>query len=205
MKKKVVILGAGIASLSAASFLSQKGYHVTILEKNPTIGGRARQFSVDGFTFDMGPSWYWMPEVFENFYQKFGHTSSDFYTLKRLDPSYNVFWPDHSKTEVPATMLEIENWFESLEKGSAIKLQKFLKEAKYKYEVGMNDLVFKPSLSAFEFADMRILKGLFNLHLTQSFSAYIRTYFSHPKIISLLEFPVLFLGAMPKDTRRFIP
>ncbi len=200
MKKKVVILGAGIASLSAASFLSQKGYHVTILEKNPTIGGRARQFSVDGFTFDMGPSWYWMPEVFENFYQKFGHTSSDFYSLKRLDPSYNVFWPDHSKTEVPATMLEIENWFESLEKGSAIKLQKFLKEAKYKYEVGMNDLVFKPSLSAFEFADMRILKGLFNLHLTQSFSAYIRTYFSHPKIISLLEFPVLFLGAMPKDT-----
>lgn len=200
MKKKVVILGAGIASLSAASFLSKKGYQVTILEKNPTIGGRARQFSVDGFTFDMGPSWYWMPEVFENFYQKFGHTSSDFYTLKRLDPSYNVFWPDHSKTEVPATMLEIENWFESLEKGSAVKLQKFLKEAKYKYEVGMNDLVFKPSLSAFEFADMRILKGLFSLHLTQSFSAYIRTYFSHPKIISLLEFPVLFLGAMPKDT-----
>lgn len=200
MKKKVVILGAGIASLSAASFLSQKGYQVTILEKNPTIGGRARQFSVDGFTFDMGPSWYWMPEVFENFYQKFGHTASDFYTLKRLDPSYNVFWPDHSKTEVPATMLEIENWFESLEKGSAVKLQKFLKEAKYKYEVGMNDLVFKPSLSAFEFADMRILKGLFSLHLTQSFSAYIRTYFSHPKIISLLEFPVLFLGAMPKDT-----
>jgi phytoene desaturase len=200
MKKKVVILGAGIASLSAASFLSQKGYQVTILEKNPTIGGRARQFSIDGFTFDMGPSWYWMPEVFENFYQKFGHTASDFYTLKRLDPSYNVFWPDHSKTEVPATMLEIEIWFESLEKGSAVKLQKFLKEAKYKYEVGMNDLVFKPSLSAFEFADMRILKGLFSLHLTQSFSAYIRTYFSHPKIISLLEFPVLFLGAMPKDT-----
>lgn len=200
MKNKVVILGAGISSLSAASFLAQKGYKVTILEKNTTIGGRARQFKAEGFTFDMGPSWYWMPDVFENFYRKFGYTTSDFYELKRLDPSYNVFWPDHSKSEIPAKMDEIENWFESLEPGSAIKLRQFLKEAKYKYEVGMDDLVFKPSLSLLEFADMRILKGLFSLHLTQSFAKYIRKYFSHPKIISLLEFPVLFLGAMPKDT-----
>ena len=200
MSKKIVILGAGIASLSAASFLAKKGYGVTILEKNSSIGGRARQFSAEGFTFDMGPSWYWMPDVFENFYQKFGYTTSDFYDLKRLDPSYSVYWPDHSKSEIPAGMTEIEHWFETLEPGSALKLKKFLKDAKYKYDVGMNDLVFKPSLGALEFADMRILKGLFNLHLTQSFSSYIRKYFTHPKIISLLEFPVLFLGAMPKDT-----
>ena len=199
-EKKVTIIGAGISSLSAASFLGKAGYDVTILEKNETIGGRGRQFKADGFVFDMGPSWYWMPEVFENFYQKFGYTTSDFYELKRLDPSYNVFWKDGTKTPIPASIDRLYDWFESQEKGSAPKLKKFLADAKYKYEVGMNDLVFQPSLKYTEFADMRILKGLFKLQLLSSFSKYIRKYFKNEKILSLLEFPILFLGAMPKDT-----
>ena len=200
MAKKITFLGAGISSLSSACFLAKEGYDVTILEKNATIGGRGRQFSENGFSFDMGPSWYWMPDVFERFYQQFNHTSSDFYELTRLDPSYRVYWSDQSYTDVPANMKEIENWFESLEPGSSKKLQLFLIDAKYKYEVGMQDLVHKPSLSIFEFADKRILKGLMNMHLFSSFSKYIRKYFKHPKILSLLEFPVLFLGAMPNET-----
>lgn len=200
MSKKVTILGAGISSLSTAAFLGKAGYDVTILEKNSHIGGRARQFESDGFTFDMGPSWYWMPDVFERFYNQFGHTASDFYELKRLDPSYRVYWPDHSHTDVPASMNELEDWFESMEPGSAIQLRKFLKDAAYKYQVGMQDLVYKPSLSLLEFADRRVLGGLLNMHLLSSFSTYIRKYFKHPKILSLLEFPVLFLGAMPNET-----
>ncbi len=198
--KKVTILGAGISGLSASAFLAKEGFDVTILEKNPTIGGRARQFQKDGFVFDMGPSWYWMPDVFERFYNQFGYTTSDFYELKRLDPSYRVYWQDHSYTDVPANMNEMEAWFESMESGSSLKLREFLKDAKYKYEVGMQGLVFKPSLSLMEFADSRVLKGLLNMHLLSSFSKYIRKYFKHPKILSLLEFPVLFLGAMPNET-----
>jgi len=102
MSKKVTIIGSGISSLSAAAFLGKEGYDVTILEKNETIGGRARQFEQNGFTFDMGPSWYWMPDVFEQFYNKFGYTTSDFYELKRLDPSYTVFWEDKTETPIPA-------------------------------------------------------------------------------------------------------
>jgi phytoene desaturase len=198
--KKITIIGSGISSLSAAAFLGKAGYEVTILEKNDTIGGRARQYEHDGFTFDMGPSWYWMPDVFEQFYNKFGYTTDDFYTLKRLDPSYQVVWQDGTKSAIPADEKELHDWFESLEKGSSKNLTKFLEEAAYKYEVGMTDLVFKPSLKVTEFADMRILKGLLKLHLLSSFTTYIKKYFSHPKIISLLEFPILFLGAMPKDT-----
>ena len=200
MKKKVTVLGAGISSLSAASFLAKNNFDVTILEKNATIGGRARQFKKQGFVFDMGPSWYWMPDVFERFYNEFGYTTSDFYELKRLDPSYRVYWPDKSYTDVPASMEELEQWFESLEPGSAKSLRKFLADAKYKYDVGINDLVHKPSLSILEFADRRVLSGLFSMHLLSSFSSYIRKYFKHPKILSLLEFPVLFLGAMPNET-----
>ena len=198
--KKITVIGSGVAGLSAASFLAKEGHSVTLLEKNNTIGGRARQFEDSGFVFDMGPSWYWMPDVFERFYQQFGHTTSDFYELKRLDPSYRIFWQDNSRDDVPADLKQFYAWFEKLEPGSSKKLDKFLKDAAYKYEVGINDLVHKPSLSIFEFADFRIAKGAFKMHLFSSFSKYIRKYFSHPKIIELLEFPILFLGAMPKDT-----
>jgi phytoene desaturase len=200
MSKKVAIIGSGISSLATSSFLAREGYDVTIYEKNATIGGRARQFHVNDFVFDMGPSWYWMPDVFERFYNEFGYKTSDFYELKRLDPSYRVYWNDSSYTNVPSNMEALNAWFEELEPGSSKQLAKFLEEAKYKYEVGMQELVFKPSRSLLEFADMRILKGLFNMHLLSSFSGYIRKYFKHPKILSLLEFPVLFLGAMPSET-----
>ena len=200
MPKKVVIIGSGISSLSASCFLGREGYDVTIIEKNDTIGGRARKFQVDGFTFDMGPSWYWMPEVFENFYKQFGHTSSDFYKLKRLDPSYRVFWNDDTYTDVPSNLEELKNWFERNEKGSSDKLVQFLKDAEIKYKVGMEELVFKPSLSLFEFANSKVFKGLVSMNLFSSFGKFIRSYFKNEKIIALLEFPVLFLGAMPNET-----
>jgi len=200
MQHKIVVIGSGVAGLSAASFLAKAGHKVTLLEKNDTIGGRARQFEVDGFVFDMGPSWYWMPDVFERYYNQFGYSTKDLYELVRLDPSYRVYWKDQTHNDIPANLESFKAWFESLEPGSSVKLDKFLKEAAYKYEVGINDLVHKPSLSITEFADARIATGVFKMHLFSSFSKYIRKYFKHPKIIELLEFPVLFLGAMPKDT-----
>ena len=200
MPLKVIIIGSGISSLSAASFIAKEGHDVTILEKNNEIGGRARKFSKEGFTFDMGPSWYWMPDVFEKFYKKFNHTTSDFYDLKRLDPSYRVYWNDDTHTDVPADMKALEHWFESNEKGSALKLRAFLKDAQIKYQVGMEDLVYRPSMSLLEFANKRVLKGLFSMNLFSSFGKCIRGYFSNEKIIGLLEFPVLFLGAMPNET-----
>ena len=200
MSKKVAILGAGISSLSAGAFLAKAGYKVTIFEKNESIGGRARKFEHDGFVFDMGPSWYWMPDVFDRFFESFGKKASDYYQLVRLDPSYRIYWEDQSFTDVPAKLEDLYLWFESLEKGSAEHLKKFLAEAEYKYQVGMNDLVHRPSLKLSEFIDLRILKGLFSMHLLTDFSSYIRKYFKHPKILSLLEFPVLFLGAMPAET-----
>lgn len=199
-KKKITVIGSGVAGLSAASYLAKAGHEVTLIEKNNSLGGRARKFEIEGFVFDMGPSWYWMPDVFEQFYNAFGFTTKDFYQLERLDPSYRVFWKDDSQDDVPANIDDFYAWFEKLEPGSTKKLDKFLAEAAYKYEVGMNDLVHKPSLKITEFADMRIVKGTLKLHLFSSFSKYIKTYFSHPKIIELLEFPILFLGAMPKDT-----
>ena len=200
MSKKVIVIGSGFAGLSAACFLAKDGYDVTILEKNDCAGGRARKFEVDGFTFDMGPSWYWMPEVFDNFFAQFGKKVSDYYDLKRLDPSYSVFFEGDEVMQVPAKMEDLMAMFETYEKGSGEKLKQFLAEAKYKYEVGMNEFVFKPSHSIMEFADVRVLKSLFRLQMFSSVATHIRKLFKNEKLIQLLEFPVLFLGATPQNT-----
>ncbi len=200
-RKRIIVIGSGISSLTCASHLAKAGHSVTILEKNDSIGGRARKFRTEtGFTFDMGPSWYWMPEVFEKFYQQFGYTSSDFYELKRLDPSYQVVWEDGTSDEIPADKKELKAWFEKHEKGAGDKLDAYLKDAAFKYDAGMNDLVYKPSLSIFEFAKKKVIFGVFKMHLFSSFAKFIRKYFSHPKILKLLEFPILFLGATPANT-----
>ncbi len=199
-KKKAVVIGAGVAGLSAASYLAKAGFEVTVLEKNHQAGGRARQFKAEGFTYDMGPSWYWMPDVFEKYYQDFGHTTADFYELLRLDPSYRVISKSGEAIDIPANMLELESLFERFEPGAGLRLRAFLKEAAYKYEVGMADLVYKPSLSLLEFADLRVLKGLLKMDVLGNMRKHIHSLFSHPFLQELLEFPVLFLGALPQNT-----
>ncbi len=195
----IAVIGSGFSGLTCSIALAAEGHQVSVYEKNETIGGRARVFEKSGFKFDMGPSWYWMPDVFESFFRKYGFEQKNLYKLERLDPSYRVFF-EHEQVDIPADYQELEDLFESIEKGSAIQLRKFLKEAKVKYQVGMEDLVFKPGKSVFEYFDFRVLKGVFSLHLFTSISEYIRSHFTDPKLIQLLEFPVLFLGAMPKDT-----
>jgi phytoene desaturase len=200
MSKKVIVIGSGFAGLAAACSLAADGFKVTVLEKNAVPGGRARKFTQDGFMFDMGPSWYWMPDVFEQFFARFGKKVSDYYQLTRLDPSYRVWFGEHDKMDVPANMEALEAMFEHYEPGSTPQLRKFLKEAGYKYQVGMNDFVRKPSLSILEFADWRIVKSMFRLQMFTSMTKHVQKLFKHEKLIKLLEFPVLFLGAKPQNT-----
>jgi len=199
MRKKVAIIGSGFSSLSAASYLAKFGFSVSVYEKNNSLGGRARVKQINGFTFDMGPSWYWMPDVFESYFRDFGKEVSDYYDLVRLSPSYRVFWKD-SPDDIPSDMDQLKAYFEKYEKGSGAKLEQFMKEAQTKYEIGMGEFVTKPSLSIKEFMTLDIAKKGLSLDLFKPISKHIRSYFSHPKLIELLEFPVLFLGAKPQNT-----
>jgi phytoene desaturase len=199
-KKRVVVIGAGFAGLSTACYLAKAGYRVTVLEKNDSAGGRARVFESNGFVFDMGPSWYWMPDVFEKFFADFGKNVSDYYQLLRLDPSYRVVFSKNDVWDIPADYSAFRNMLDAIEPGAALKCDAFLKEAAYKYEVGVNDLVYRPSQSLTEFFDWRLAKGVFRLDVFTSMSKHIRKYFKDPRIIELMEFPVLFLGATPQNT-----
>jgi phytoene desaturase len=198
-KKKIVVIGAGFAGISVASFLAKSGYDVTVLEKHSMSGGRARKFVVDGFTFDMGPSWYWMPDVFERYFKQFGKKLSNYYKLKRLDPSYRIYWKD-APMDIPASYSELKALFNQLEPGSAEKLEQFIEEAAYKYKVGINKLVHKPGRSITEFIDYDLISGLFRLDVFNSIQSHVRNLFKNDKIRQLLEFPVLFLGALAENT-----
>jgi phytoene desaturase len=197
---KIAVIGSGFAGLSAAAYLAKAGFDISVIEKNASVGGRARQLVDGDYVFDMGPSWYWMPEVFEKFFNDFGCHSSDFYELKKLDPGFVMVFGDEENVSIPADFEELCNLFESIEAGSAAQLRLFLTEAEYKYRTGMDKLVYKPGLSWFEFVDWDLFKGVFKLQVFTAFSKHVRKFFKNPRLIALMEFPVLFLGAMPQDT-----
>jgi phytoene desaturase len=197
----VAIIGSGFAGLSSAAYLAKAGYKVNVYEKNEDFGGRARQLKTDnGYLFDMGPSWYWMPEVFEKFFNDFGFSASDFYSLKQLDPGFTILFDGNEELSIPADYGALRDLFELIEPGSAKSLDQFLEGAAYKYKTGMEKLVHKPGISLLEFADKDLIKGMLKLDVFTSFSKHVKKYFKDPRLVALMEFPVLFLGAMPEDT-----
>ncbi len=199
-KRNVIVIGAGFSGLSAAATLAQNGFEVTVLEKNQTAGGRARKFSANGFTFDMGPSWYWMPDIFEEYFASFGRKVSDYYQLDRLNPSYKIYFGPGDEVVLPASIEGIYALYESIEPGSSTALKKFLEESAYKYRIGIGEFVRKPSHSISEYLHWKIFAAGLKLNMLSSFGDYTRRYFRSEKINRMLEFPVLFLGGTAKST-----
>lgn len=193
-KKNVVVIGAGFAGLSTATHLAHNGYQVTLLEKNDTPGGRARKFEAEGFVFDMGPSWYWMPDVFDNYFGHFGKKPSDYYNLLRLDPSYTVVFGENKFIPIPADLQKFRDLLESMEPGVGPKFDEFMDQAAYKYKVGIQDLVYRPSRSLFEFTSPSLLVDIIRMDVFQSMAKHVRKFFKNEEIIRLMEFPVIFLG-----------
>lgn len=201
MQKNIHIIGSGFSALSASCYLAKAGYQVTVLEKNDTLGGRARQYKKDGFTFDIGPSWYWMPDVFEKFFADFGKKPSDYYTLDKLSPGYEVYFGKDSSIKISDNLDEIYKTFEEEEKGSAKHLKAFLDSAKANYDTAIKKLVYKPGISPLELVTPTTIA-----RVSQFFSTITKTVrknIKSKKLIQILEFPVLFLGAKPSDTPAF--
>ena len=198
---KISIIGSGFSSLAASCYLAKMGYDVTIFEKNTTIGGRARQLKKNGFTFDIGPTWYWMPDVFERFFSDFDKYPSDYYQLEKLNPAYSVYFGVDDYITIEDTLEKIITAFEKEEKGSSIKLQKFIDAAKSNYDIAIKDLVYNPGVSPLELITFQTAKKI-----NQFFSNIkrdVRKEFKNDRLAKILEFPVLFLGAKPSDTPSF--
>ncbi len=195
MKPTAIVIGSGFSGLSGATLLARQGFDVRILEKNAIPGGRARNFKAEGFTFDMGPTWYWLPDVFENYFSTFGKQVSDYYELHRLDPSYRMYFGKDDFVDLPAGPDNVIRVFDGIEPGSGEKLRKFLREAEYKYRVGIEKFVHKPSLSVTEFMEPELLGALMKMDIFRSVSRNVRKMFRDMRLIRILEFPVIFLGS----------
>ncbi|RFN60210.1 phytoene desaturase family protein [Marixanthomonas ophiurae] len=199
--KKIAIIGSGFSSLAAACYLSAEGNEVTVYEKNKTVGGRARQLNKEGFIFDIGPTWYWMPDVFERFFSDFNKQPSDYYSLIKLNPAYSVYFGKEERITIEDTLEKICAAFEKEEPGSSKKLKKFIAKAQNNYDVAIKDLVYRPGVSPFELVTPVTMKKIDQFFST--ISKEVRKEFNNPKLISILEFPVLFLGAKPSNTPAF--
>ncbi|SFO33290.1 phytoene desaturase [Paenimyroides ummariense] len=199
MKKKIAVIGSGFSGLSAAAYAAKAGNEVHVFEKHDRPGGRARQFTTDNdYVFDMGPSWYWMPDIIENFFADFGYKSADFYELVSLNPQFEMIFSD-TKIAVPKNYEELKQTVEQIETGAAVQLDRFMESAKFKYQVGMQEFVNKPCYNWLEFASPKIAVSALKLDLLTNFRKYVSKYFKNPKLRALMEFPVIFLGASPKN------
>ena len=201
MKKKITIIGSGFSSLSAACYLAKSGHEVEIFEKNDAPGGRARQLKKNGFVFDIGPSWYWMPDVFEKFFNDFGKSVSDYYQLERLDPGYKVYFGKDDFINIGDNLDKIYDVFEGVERGSSEKLKKFIRKAAENYKIAIKDLVYRPGLSPLELITPVTLKKIGSFF--SNVKKEVTKDFKDPKLAQILQFPVLFLGAKPADTPAF--
>ncbi len=198
MSKTINILGSGFSSLAAACYLAKAGHDVTVFEKNEQIGGRARQYKKDGFLFDMGPTWYWMPDVFERFFSDFEKKPSDYYHLQKLNPAYEVYYNPGDSIKISSKIDEIYSLFEQEEKGSSIQLKKFLAKAKSNYDVAVKDLVYRPGVSPLELISPKTITKLNQLFF--DIRKQVHSKFTNPRLLKILEFPVLFLGAKASKT-----
>ncbi|WP_452226664.1 phytoene desaturase family protein [Lacinutrix cladophorae] len=199
--KKIIIIGSGFSSLSASCYLASKGFDVTILEKNKTVGGRARQLKKDGFVFDIGPTFYWMPDVFERFFNDFNTSTKNFYKLNKLNPAYQIYFGKEDSISIADNFEAIKNTFESIEKGSANKLQKFINKAEKNYNIAIKDLVYKPGVHVFEIINSKTILKL--SEFVSTIKKQVSGYVKNKKLQKILEFPVLFLGAKPSNTPSF--
>ncbi|MEJ2112231.1 MAG: phytoene desaturase family protein [Flavobacteriaceae bacterium] len=199
--RKIVIIGSGFSSLSASCYLAKQGFDVTILEKNSTVGGRARQFKKEGFVFDIGPTFYWMPDVFEQFFSDFSKTVKDYYNLIKLNPAYQIYFGKKDSIFIADNLEDIKQTFENIEKGSGKKLQEFINKAHINYNIAIKDLVYKPGERIFEIINKKTFFKLYEFILTikNQVAGYVR----NKKLQKILEFPVLFLGAKPSNTPSF--
>jgi 1-hydroxy-2-isopentenylcarotenoid 3,4-desaturase len=198
--KHVVVVGAGFGGLGAAALLKLHGYEVTVVEKNEQCGGRAGMLRDQGFSFDMGPSWYLQPDVFEHYFARFGKTPADYYKLVRLEPSYRIYFSAHDHIDISKDLDTNIALFERIEPGSGMRFKKYLAEAERKYNVSMQEFLYKEYRRVGDFFTRRMLTEGRQLHVFESFEKYAKRFFRSERMQKIVEYPVVFLGANPKKT-----
>ena len=196
----IAVIGSGFGGLSAACYLADAGADVTLVEKNEQLGGRASTLTADGFRFDMGPSWYLMPDVFERFFGAFDRRPEDYYEIEHLDPHYRIFFKDGDRIDVTADRDRTKETFEAYEPGAGEALDRYLAKSRENYEVGMEHFVYTDRPRFRDWFDRDVLRNARGLSLLGSMQDHVERYFEHPKLQQLVQYSLVFLGGSPATT-----
>ena len=195
------MIGGGFGGLSTACYLADAGADVTVLEKNEQLGGRASRLEADGFKFDMGPSWYLMPDVFERFFGHFDRSPGEYYSLSRLDPHYRIFFKDGDQVDMVADREANAETFESYEPGAGETFHEYLDTSEYHYETAMEQFVYTDRTRLRDFVDLDVLKAApVGLKLLGTMDDYVADYFENPKLRQIMQYTLVFLGGAPSNT-----
>jgi phytoene desaturase len=204
IQKKAIVIGAGFAGLSTAGYLAKQGYSVTILEKNNHIGGRAQELKIKGFRFDMGPSWYLIPQAFDTWFTDMGEKRADYYKQEKLDPNYRVFFTpqqdEQNWFDIFTDTKKLHEVFERFEPGSSKRLDTYLHECKVKYTLAMEQFLYQNFHSVFDYANKKNIASIPKVSILSSYKSLIKKYFKHPYLQQILEYPVVFLGSNAEKT-----
>ncbi|MBN1374063.1 phytoene desaturase [Candidatus Dojkabacteria bacterium] len=201
--KKIIVIGGGISGLATAALLAKDSNNVTILEKNEMLGGRGRMWKSNGFSFDMGPSWYMMPEVFDEFFAIFGHKVSDFYHLEQLDSHYKVFISNGNSYNITKDINANKSLFERAQQGGGKALEKYLDKSKDTYEIATKNLMYFDYENLTDILKPDVLYKLTQLNLLKTFHKYITRFFKSKDLQKIIEFTTVFLGGSPYNTPAF--
>lgn len=197
--KKALIIGSGFGGLALAPLLADQGYEVTVLEKNESPGGRSTSLQLNGFTFDMGPSWYLMPDIFERYFEEFKAKPTDYYALTKLDPNYRIIYSRHEHIDIHADLERNTEQFERLEPGSMVQVKKLLELSKQNYEIAVNQFIYKNYNSLLDFLDPKTALKAYKLNLFTSLDAYMKRFVKNDKLRKILEYNSVFLGGSPSN------
>ncbi|PSP54349.1 phytoene desaturase [Halobacteriales archaeon QS_1_67_19] len=198
--RSVVVVGSGFGGLSAACYLADAGADVTVVEQNDQLGGRASVLERDGFRFDMGPSWYLMPDVFERFFEHFDRHPEEYYGLDHLDPHYEIFFKDDDEVTISADREATKELFEEYEDGAGEALDAYLAEAEETYEIGMEHFVYTDRPRFRDYVDWDVVRHARGLTFLGSMQDHVADYFDHPKLRQIMQYTLVFLGGSPKNT-----
>ncbi|RYX86669.1 phytoene desaturase [bacterium] len=203
--EKIIVIGGGIGGLAFANLAAKRGHSVTVVEKNERLGGVANWFEapteVGTFRFDMGPSWYLMPDVFQSYFDLLGEKVEDYLDLVRLDPSYRIFFQGRERsTDFYSDINRDAPTFEALEPGSSEVLKDYLEKSKYQYEIALRGFMYKNNDTVFDFLNKQVATEGRELEVFSKMSDYVAKFFKTDDVQKIMQYTLVFLGSSPYNT-----
>ena len=199
MKKKVIVVGAGVAGLASAIRLQHAGYQVELYEKESTPGGKMNRIEMDGYKFDLGPSIVMMPELYREIFELCNRNPDDYIPMERLDPMYQVYFSDipDNPIDISSDLTKLTKTMESISEEDAEGFFHYLHEIYKRYLVGKHDIIQRPFRKHSDFYNLPMLRKALKMKAFDTADHFIGKYIKNERLKQIISFQTLYIGISP--------